>query len=187
MAKSDSPVKLTHEDWLYFPDDLRRHELIDGEHYASGAPGTKHQLIVANLVVTLGTFVHENDLGRMVCAPFAVVLSDVDVVQPDLIFLAREHLDRLTEDDLRGAPDLAVEVLSEPTRGRDEMAKRHLYERHGVREYWIVDPVTESVRIHRLGDDGRFRRLDELRREDDHTLESPLFPGFHLPLAELFA
>lgn len=182
----DSPVKLSYEDYLHFPDDGQRHELIEGGHYVTPSPSTRHQRIAFNLTRHLGQFVTENGLGELFFAPFDVVLSPNDVVQPDLLFVRAEHLDRITESDLRGTPDLAVEIVSDSTRARDEVTKRHLYERHGVPEYWIVDPVTESVKIFRLGDDNRYGRAVELRREADDTLESPLLPSFGLRLADLF-
>jgi Uma2 family endonuclease len=187
MAITDSPIKLTYEDYLHFPEDGRRHELIEGDHHVTPAPNAKHQSVVANLQRRLGTFVHENELGWFVGAPFDVILSEIDVVQPDLLFVAREHLDRRTETHLRGAPDLAVEIVSESTRRRDEITKRHLYERHGVAEYWIVDPVIDAVKIYRLGSDGRYSRVGELTLEAEDVLESPLFPGFLLSLEDLFA
>ena len=186
MAIHDSPVKLTYEDYVHFPEDGRRHELIEGDHHVTPSPNTRHQRISHKLERYLGPFVDEHDLGWLFAAPFDVVLSPSDVVQPDLLFVAREHLDRLTEANLQGAPDLAVEIVSESTRGRDEVTKRHLYERHGVPEYWIVDPVTESVEVFRVGNKGRYRREAELSNETDDSLESPLFPGFSLPLADLF-
>ena len=186
MAIHDSPVKLTYEDYVHFPEDGRRHELIEGDHHVTPSPTNRHQRIAYNLTQHLGAFVDDRELGRLYFAPFEVVLSPTDVVQPDLLFVATEHLDRLTEANVQGAPDLVVEIVSESTRGRDEVTKRHLYARHGVVEYWIVDPVTEKVEVYRLGTDGRYRREAELSSEDGDSLESALFSGFSLPLADLF-
>ena len=79
-----------------------------------------------------------------------------------------------------------MEIVSESTRGRDEVAKRHLYARHGVAEYWIVDPVTETVKVYRLEGGGDYLRVAELSLEAGDSLDSPLFPGFSLSLSELF-
>ncbi len=186
MAMIDSPIKLTYEDYLHFPEDGRRHELIGGDHHLTPAPGTKHQSIVTSFLRLLAPFVHAKSAGRLFTAPFDVVLSEVDVVQPDLVFVHAERLDRLTEAHLRGAPDLAVEIVSESTRRREEVTKRHLYERYGVSEYWIVDPVVETVKVFHLGEDRRFRRVHDLSHEESDSLESSLFPGLEIPLAELF-
>ncbi len=187
MTSVASPLKLTYEDLRHMPEDGKRHELIGGEHHVTPSPASKHQFVVSNLSRILGTFVHEHLLGRLVAAPLDVVLTDTDVVEPDLLFIARAHLARITEANLQGPPDLAVEILSESTRRRDEVTKRHLYERHGVPEYWIVDPVLETVKVFRPGGDGRYRRAAELSLETGDVLESPLFPGLEIPLAELFA
>ena len=185
MASATSNVKFTYEDYELFPDDGRRHELIDGEHYVTPSPFAKHQKIVVNFTLLLGPPIKERKLGELFVAPFDVVLSDLDVVQPDLLFVSAERAEIVTEKHLRGAPDLAVEVLSESTRRTDEIVKRKLYERFGVSEYWVVDPVLESVKVYRL-EDGAFRRTAELTAEAGDTLESHLFPGLVIPLAEIF-
>lgn len=186
MNVASTPLKLTYQDYLHFPEDGNRHELVEGEHVVTPAPNTRHQIVHANLFRILSAFVHAGKLGRLLSAPTDVVLSETDVVQPDLLFVAREHLDRIGEANLRGAPDLVVEIISEATRRRDEVLKRHLYERAGVAEYWMVDPVVEAVKIFRRTADGRFQREAEARLETADTLRSPLFPGLEIPLAEIF-
>jgi Uma2 family endonuclease len=178
-------VKLTVEDFELFPEDGRRHELIDGEHCVTPAPSTRHQIVLGSLHFALWSAVQEQGLGQVFLAPYDVVLSATDVVEPDLLFVSRERLDLLTEKNLRGAPDLVVEVVSESSRRMDEVVKRKLYERFGVREYWVVDPVVETVKVYRLGDD-RYERAAELSREDADRLTSPLLPGLDLPLEQLF-
>lgn len=186
MLSSLPPLKLTYEDYLHLPEDGKRHELIDGEHLLTPSPNTRHQFVTSNLHRLLSGFVHTQGLGRVCTAPLDVVLSATDVVQPDLLFVASERLDRFTEAHLRGAPDLAIEILSESTRRTDEITKRHLYERYGVAEYWIVDPVVETVKIFRLAD-GRFHRGAELSLEAEDLLTTALLPGLEIPLAQIFA
>lgn len=94
--------KLTWEDYQAIPPDGKRHELIDGEHYASAAPNIRHQRISAKLHLALAQVTR--GLGEVFFAPLDVRLSEVDVVQPDLLFIAREHAERLTETHLEGAP-----------------------------------------------------------------------------------
>ena len=178
-------VKLTVEDFEQFPDDGRRHELIDGEHHVTPAPNTRHQIVLGNLHFALRSAVQKEELGQVFLAPYDVLLSDTDVVEPDLLFLSKERSDLLTEKNLRGAPDLVVEILSEGTRRMDEVVKRKLYERFGVREYWVVDPVVETVKVYRLEDD-RYRRAAELSLEAGDRLTTPLLPGLELPLDEVF-
>ena len=179
-------VRLTYDDFVQFPDDGKRHELIDGEHYVTPSPNTKHQTIVTNLAVLLGSHLRQHRTGRLFTAPFDVVFSDFDVVEPDLLFVskARQH-DVLTAKHVRGAPDLVVEIGSPSTRRRDETIKRRLYERFGVSEYWVVDPELDEGRVYRRAGD-RFERVALLARELADVLTSPLFPGLELRLAEIF-
>jgi Uma2 family endonuclease len=106
-------------------------------------------------------------------------------VEPDVLYVSRENQSRITEANLQGPPDLAIEVLSESNRRHDEVTKRKLYERAGVQEYWIVDPELETVKVHRL-DGGALARVAELSREGDGHLSSPLLPSFSMDLAKLF-
>ena len=181
-----SGVKLTYDDFLLFPDDGQRHELIDGEHYVTPSPNTAHQVIVGNLYFALRVYLEANQTGQLFTAPFDVVFSDFDVVEPDLLFItAARRSDVLTKQNVRGAPDLVIEVGSPGTRRRDETIKRRLYERDGVAEYWIVDPDLEVVRVYRSGDGG-YGRPNELSREAGDVLRSPLFPGLSLSLDVIF-
>ena len=181
-----SSVKLTYDDFLLFPDDGQRHELIDGEHYVTPSPNTAHQVIVGNLYFVLRGYLETNQLGQVFMAPLDVVFSDFDVVEPDLLFVAAaRRREILTQQNVRGAPDLAIEIGSPGTRRRDETIKRRLYERDGVVEYWIVDPDLEVVRIYRRDDTG-YGRPRELSRQAGDVLQSPLFPDLSLPLDVIF-
>jgi len=179
-------TKFTYDDFLTFPGDGRRHEIIDGEHYVTPSPNTRHQALSMRLAVALGTFLEERSLGHLFSAPFDVVLSDIDVVEPDLLYVSRERADILTDQHVRGAPDLVVEILSPGTRKTDEVVKRKLYERLGVAEYWVVDPELDTVKIYRQASAG-FVRAGELGTERGDILTTPLLPGFSVALAKLFA
>ncbi len=178
--------KLTYEDYALIPDDGRRHEILDGDHVMSPAPKTKHQRLVLRLALSLEAFVDEHGLGEVFVAPFDVLLSDHDIVQPDLVFVSDGRLGIVDEDNCKGAPDLVVEVLSSSTRRRDLIEKRRAYERFGVAEYWVVDPAIDAVQVFRPGADGRYERVAELSAEAGDTLTSPLAPEWHLALADLF-
>jgi Uma2 family endonuclease len=179
-------VKLTYDDFLLFPDDGKRHELIDGEHYVTPSPNTAHQRIVGRLHLALGTYLETHPVGELFLAPFDVVFSQFDVVEPDLLYITAERRhDILTAQHVRGTPDLVIEVGSPGTRRRDETIKRRLYERAGVVEYWIVDPDLDVVRIYRRQGDG-YERARELSREAGDVLTSPLFPGLDLSLQAIF-
>jgi Uma2 family endonuclease len=183
---SASSVKFTYEDFLSFPDDGRRHELIDGDHYVTPSPNTKHQIIVLNLATALQTHLRVHRAGAVFVAPFDVVFTDLDVVEPDLLYISRERADILTAQHVRGVPDLVVEILSPGTRRTDEVIKRKLYERVGVPEYWVIDPELETVKIYRRTDHG-FARVAELSVEAADALTTPILPDFSVLLAEIFA
>ena len=179
-------VKLTYDDFLLFPDDGMRHELIDGEHYVTPSPNTQHQTVSVTLTVLIGGWLESNPIGRLYHAPFDVVFSRFDVVEPDLLYLSNDRAaDVLTPQHVRGAPDLVIEIGSPGTRARDETKKRVLYERTGVTEYWFVDPEVDVVRIYRRSSE-RFARALELSRETHDVLTTPLLPGLELSLTRLF-
>ncbi|MFY9271109.1 MAG: Uma2 family endonuclease [Candidatus Manganitrophaceae bacterium] len=185
MSFQTHKVKFTYEDYLLFPDDGKRHELIDGEHFMTPAPSTKHQRILGSLHLAFGNFLKQHKLGEVFVAPYDVVLSDLDVVEPDLLFVSSSRSSIVTEKNIQGAPDLVIEIFSESTRKTDEIIKRKLYEQHGVPEYWIVDPELQMVKIYRTTDQG-YTRTAELNREANDTLATPLLPGFQISLSEIF-
>jgi Uma2 family endonuclease len=181
-----SSTKYTYEDFLNFPDDGKRHEIIDGEHYVTPSPNTKHQTIVGNLYLALGNYLKAHPVGAVFLAPFDVVFSDLNVVEPDLLYISRAHKAILTDKHVRGEPDLVVEVLSPGTRKTDEVTKRKLYERFGVQEYWVVDPDLDAIKVYRRTD-GAFVRSAELSVEQNDRMTTPLLPNFSVALAEIFA
>ena len=179
-------VKFTYEDFLNFPNDGKRHEIIEGEHYVTPSPNTKHQTVSLNLTLLLGTYLKHHPIGRVFAAPFDVIFSDLDIVEPDLLYISRERAGILTDKHVRGSPDLVVEIASPGTRKTDEVTKRKLYERFDVREYWVVDPELDAIKVYRR-DDGIFARAAELTAEAGDILTTPLLPEFSVSLADLFA
>jgi len=178
-------LKLTYDDFVLFPDDGKRHELIDGEHYVTASPNMRHQQISMNLTLMIGSWLEAHPQGRLFYAPFDVVFSKFDVVEPDVLYVSNERSNVLTAPNVQGAPDLVIEIGSPSTRQRDETIKRRLYERSNVVEYWIVDPDIEVVRVYRRSGDS-FARPSELSREADDVLTTDLMPGLELPLARIF-
>ena len=176
-------VRHTYKDYCATPDD-ERYELLDGNLMMVPAPNRKHQEVLFRLARKLGDFTEEHRLGTVYVAPFDVVLSDTDVVQPDVLFISRAREHTITDENVRGAPDLVIEILSPSTAERDLGYKHELYGRHGVLEYWIVDPMVETVAVHRQGD-GRLEAAETLGRGD--TLRTALLDGLELKLADVFA
>ncbi len=185
MASRSLELKFTYEDFLLFPEDGKRHELLDGEHFVTPAPTTRHQRLSLRLSTAIEVFLKEHPIGELFVAPCDVVLSNVDVVEPDLLFIAASRQSIITELNIQGAPDLVVEILSDSTRKTDEVIKRKLYERFGVKEYWIVDPVLDSIKIYRKTEDG-YTHAQALTQEDTTHLTTSLLPGLQITLEELF-
>ena len=127
MAKQElRSAHLTYEDYVEFPDDGKRHEIIEGGHYMTPAPRIKHQRISGRLFAALNGVATSSRLGEVFAAPCDVVLSDENVVQPDLVFVSSVRADIVTEENVQGAPDIVIEILSDSSRKKDEVTKRKL-------------------------------------------------------------
>ena len=184
-ARADT--RLTYDDFVQFPDDGKRHEIIDGEHYVTPSPNLRHQDLVGRLHVEIAIYLKSYPTaGRVFLSPLDVVLSHYDVVEPDLLFVAGDQTAIMTDKNIQGPPALVVEVLSKSSRKRDAQTKRRLFERTGVREYWLVDPELDAVQVFRPSPEGKLTRVAELSAEDDDTLTTPLLPGCAIALRELF-
>ena len=182
VATAQPAVKLTYDDYCAAPAD-NRYELLDGELIVVPAPNTKHQRVNRELTTRLDRFISDRGSGELFYAPFDVVLSDSDIVQPDLLFVSREREHMITAENMRGAPDLVIEILSPSTADKDRGKKRTLYGKHGVTEYWLVDPAAETVQIHRLQGETLIPTRTFGREE---TLRSPLLSGLELHLDDIF-
>lgn len=176
-------TKLTHADLLALPEDNLRREIIDGEMFVPPSPITNHQTILLNLAIGFRDYLKRQPIGKVFVAPLDVIFSHYDVLQPDLLIVLHERAG-IVQDWIRGAPDLAVEILSPTTEARDRGIKLKAYARFGVKEYWIVDPAARAVEAHRLTSEGY-----ELAKPFilDDTLTSRLLPGFNLGVASIFS
>jgi Uma2 family endonuclease len=187
MQTYDPAQKLTYDDLLLLPDDGKRHELIDGEHYVTPSPNTRHQRISLRLALIIGSWLETHPVGQLFYAPLDIVFTRFDVVEPDLLYMSNARASEiLTEKHVTGAPEIVIEIASRGTRRRDESIKKRLYERSGVAEYWVVDPERDVVRVYTRGE-GRFARARELSAEAGDVLTTPLLPGLEVPLARVFA
>ncbi len=157
--------------------------MLERDLIVSRSPKVKHQVLVGILHEMLYR-AQRAGCGQVLLAPMDVVLSPRDVVEPDLLFIARDRLAIVTAENIQGAPDLVVEVISEGTRHRDAITKRHIYERHGVRFYWLVDPEEEMVRVFELKD-GAYG--DPRRLTAGQDLGCVLLPGVAQDVGRLFA
>ncbi len=154
MAVRVIPVKLTYRDYMTWPDDGRRYELYEGEAYMVPSPSVQHQRILRKLMLLLAQLVNEDRLGEIFYAPLDVVFSESTVVQPDILFISHQRRGIIGEQNISGAPDLVVEILSPSTEERDRGIKLQLYGRYGVQEYWLVDPEKRTVEVLALSPEG---------------------------------
>lgn len=172
----------TYADLATFPDDGFRREIIDGELIVSPSPKLRHQEILARLYLVFGNHVAAAGGGKVYFAPLDVVLSDINVLEPDLLFVADDQLELLTEANVQGAPALVVEVLSQAR--IDRVRKRDVYARFAVPEYWIVDPDADRVEVYRLEGD---RYAKPAIAEPPEVLTYDRLPGLQVELTALFA
>ena len=177
-------VKFTVRDYMNLPEsEEKRYELIEGELLIVPSPTPAHQAVVVTLLKVLHDFVEANGLGRVYVAPLDVVLSEQDVLQPDILYIARNREGIITDRNIRGAPDLVVEVLSPGTADRDRTLKRARYLKLGVREYWIVDLQSRSIEVLRAGQ----REFEQVRVYSEGTVAaSPVLEGLEVELARVF-
>jgi Uma2 family endonuclease len=175
-------TRLNYEDYCLLPNNGKRYEIIDGELFVTPSPLWRHQNVLTNLLYYLVDFVKKHDLGKVYPAPFDVVFSQYDVVEPDILYVSKARASVTTEKNIQGAPDLVVEILSESTAKIDRTTKLKLYARYGVAEYWVVDPATCSAEIYRPVPGG-YELAAQL--DSSQSLTSPLFPEFSLPLYKL--
>jgi Uma2 family endonuclease len=171
----------TYDDLLEIPEEFRC-EIFDGELIVNESRTTRHQMIVGNLATALMAYEDRSHCGTVFVGPLDVVFKPLWVLTPDILFIRSERKAIITETNISGPPDLTVEIVDESTRKRDEIIKLRAYEEFGVVEYWIVDPVLESVKIFRRNAIGHYERAVE-----GSSITSPLFPGLEITLAEVFA
>jgi Uma2 family endonuclease len=180
-------IPFTYDDYKSLTESSdQRYELIDGDLYMNPSPTVTHQVISRNLALRLQQHVSATRCGRVLYAPLDVVLGEGEnrsVVQPDILFVSNERAGILTEDEIVGAPDLIVEILSPGTAKRDAGIKKALYARSGVREYWIVDPKLESIEVFSLGPGGY---APPVRYKLGARLVSKVVPGFEVALDAVF-
>lgn len=181
MVQTKPKAKLTYDDYANLPGD-ERYELIDGELILVASPSERHQWTATRLY-RLMLLAEDMGLGWVYFAPFDVVLTYNDVVQPDLLFISRESADILTEANVQGAPDLVVEILSPSTSRLDRTRKRELYERHEVKEMWLVEPEERKIWVLSL-QDGKLEAVGEYG--DGQSFSSVTLAGLTIDLDYVF-
>ncbi len=177
------PTSLLPKRNFCFPHPgIRRGEILNGNLVPIPPPETKHQAVSLRLALALLRHVEAEKLGQVFQAPYNVVLSRSNVIQPDLLFIQKERRGLVSEKCLCGAPDLVIEVLSQNTRERDVKIKRKIYAEFEIPEYWIVDPAIETVEVLVWSEIGY---LSARVYGNPHRLSSPMMP-LNIPISCIF-
>jgi Uma2 family endonuclease len=175
---------LTVQDYLDLPEGGPRYELIEGDLHIAPSPNLFHQDISRNILQILVTYLEENPIGEVFSAPLDLFLNETNVFQPDILYVSEENLHLLQDDGIHGAPDLIVEILSPSTSRRDLGAKKTVYARSGVAEYWAVYPVERKVAVYDL----RASATEPMATwQEADRFECTLFPGLQIDVAKFFA
>ena len=181
MVTREPKANLTYKDYAKTPEG-ERWELIDGELIVAPSPKEAHQRCQIKTGSLMFSFAENNDSGK-VYIEFDVVLSESDTVRPDIIFVSKERLHIITEDNVQGAPDLVVEIRSPSTARLDWTVKRELYARHGVKEYWLIDPEAGTIAVLLL-DEAELKVAGVFGEGD--SLASTTVDGFSVALSDVF-
>ena len=174
----------TYDDYLTLPADGNRYEIIEGEILMTPSPFVFHQKISFIIERILDEYVSTHRCGMVLHAPIDVILSITDIVQPDILYIAEERREIITKKNIVAAPDLLVEIISDSSAIIDRTTKKLLYERSGVKEYWIVDPDLESIDCFTLVS-GKFESFGSFK--NNTQFRSKLLVGLTIDLQKLFA
>ncbi|QGP92122.1 Putative restriction endonuclease [Neomoorella glycerini] len=172
----------TYDDYCRLPEGAP-YQLIGGELVLTPSPTSYHQIISMQLVSKMVAYVTTNDLGIVLDAPLDVYLEETETYQPDILFISRERLNIIKKEKIIGAPDLVVEILSPTTAYYDLRKKYRIYEKHGVREYWLVDPEERCVQVY-IAEAGKFKLDQEVEKKG--IVCSRVIEGFSIDAAAIF-
>ncbi len=177
--------KFTFKDFMLFNDESEKiYELVYGRLIKMPPPITYHQKVSREIGFRILIFLKEKGLGEMFHAPIGVRFSDEIALQPDIIFISKERMHIIKEKYIDGVPDLVVEIISKGTKKRDTRVKKAIYERFGVKEYWIVNPFNRSIDVYVLNDKGKYELYSSA--ENKGKVKSKVLDGFILDLKEVF-
>ena len=179
LQRSGSTLpRMTYEEFLDWADEDTWAEWVDGEVIILSPASLLHQALDTFLLSVLTSFVSFRDLGIVLGPPFQMKTGpDLPGREPDVIFVAREHLDRLRDVYLDGPADLVVEIVSPDSRTRDSRDKLREYEQGGVPEYWVLDPFRREAKFYQLGEDGSYYLVSP---GENGVYESAVLKGLRL-------
>ncbi len=180
-SEAGAKTKLTYREYVLFPNDGRRHEIIDGDHYVNPAPGTYHQTLSRRIQFQIYQQLELAGQGQIFDAPTDVQLTESDIVQPDLVVVLEANRLAITPAKIKGIPDLVVEILSPGNPDYDRELKKQMYQRTGVPEYWIVDPEEHVIEQYVLAG-----KEYELRDRHAKAIVPTTLPGVEVDLSKVW-
>jgi Uma2 family endonuclease len=182
VRPGDRPLRMTYEEFLAWADEDTLAEWVDGEVRMSSPASDQHQDIARFFTAILSAYVETHHLGIIRPTPFQMRLAQSSR-EPDLLFLATEHLTRRKPTYLDGPADVVIEILSPESATRDRGEKFFEYEAAGIPEYWLIDPLRQQAEFYLLGADGHYRPA---LSETEGRFTSRAIPGFTLRIAWLW-
>ncbi len=182
MTETAQKTRMTWSDYAALPADGKQYQVVEGELIVAPAPNVPHQEIAGQLYRQLAGFVENTDAGKILIAPVDVVLDENNIFQPDLVFIQKSRLG-IVQNQVRGAPDLAIEVLSPSTAAFDRERKAETFARFGVPHFWLVSPMDETVILYRLAE-GKYERVGLYQGRD--TFEAEPFPDLTIDLSKIW-
>jgi Uma2 family endonuclease len=175
---------ITRHEYALIPVGAPNYQLIEGDLVMAPSPGSYHQDILLNLATLFRDYLRKHPIGKIYVAPLDTYLSDINVYQPDLLFIRKENLGIIEEHGIEGAPDLAIEILSKSSAKYDLGTKRSVYARTGVEELWIIDPAKRTLSLFRLAENAD-TPIATYKAKQKFTSE--MLPGLTLDLTAVFA
>jgi len=176
-VKAKPTGKISYEDFLEWCDEDTRAEWVSGEIIMASPISKRHQDISNFLIKVMGFYIEKHKLGELMVAPFQMKLGDISSREPDLFFVASNHLDRFKDTYLDGPADMAVEIISKESINRDRGEKFIEYETFGIPEYWLIDPIRKQADFYRLHQDGFYHPI---LPDEEGIYHSEAIPGFWL-------
>jgi Uma2 family endonuclease len=177
----------TYDDYLKIIDD-KQYQIINGELSINASLLPKQQMIISNLGYILLDFVKKNNLGKIIFSPCDVILDKNNIVQPDILFISNKNKNNIQEKGIFGNPDIVIEIISPSSFKRDTEDKRETYQKFGIKEYWLVFPLEETIEILELIE-GKYKVFDYASIEDitkEQKVKSKLVEGLEINLNEVF-
>lgn len=173
----------TYEDYAKLPEGTPC-QLIGGKLIMTPAPSTYHQEISKRLGYLLYEYAElKQKLGKVFHAPIDVYFEDEETYQPDIIFISNNRVGIIKKEKIEGAPDIIMEILSPSTAYYDLVHKKDIYAKHGVKEYWIVDPIEKWIESYK-NENGKFTLIGRMQKGE--SINSTVLMGFKVKLDAIF-